>query len=408
MSDHFLRRGRPGLGPTDEMMLWNIHATRSVRTIQAILRTERPATSADLDRLAAQLDTSHLSRSIRHHRPATLRRPTWTPAQPGRGDNHGVTGSPSGWRAWLDEQAYTPLTAASWRIAATQIGDTSLISVVVPHLYSDGGGLVAALAGTPAVTNRIPEHHQPAARLAANDLHIPSAAGDDSEAPIRFDTAYTSIDMQRWRDTARHAGVNPNDALVYACARAFTEQRPTHDARVGVPVDTRRQHRVSGEANQLTVVPLTVNTTQPVTAIAETLHTLLADPEHLSPITVPNIVYRCLPEPLRRRAKRPGTKSCELLVSNFGQVLGPGGIATVGDCPVSAASFRTVNTPGLHRTRQRTRASIAAAGSHHLLTLTVSVDPEILDAIEMATSITRALDPTPATPCQPHCTASKR
>jgi len=380
---------RSALGPTDEMMLWNMYQTQSVRTIQAVLETSRPITAEELDQLAAQLERSHLSRTVRHRRPRWWLIPSWTAPTPGRGEHRALT-APHCWRSWLDQQVYTPLAAGrNWRLAAIPHNNATLISLVVPHLYTDGNGLVTALSDTPDALVR------PGGRVAttANRLDTaPRIADRPEQAPfVQFDTAYLTIDLASWRSTAQQAGLTPNDVLVYACAQAFLRQQARREVRVGIPVSTRDPHAPTGEANELTVIPITVAATSTPTDMAAALRARISDPYQLSPITIPPWIYRVLPTPLRQRAKKPGTKSCELLVSNFGPVLGPPQTTSVGGGPIANAFFRTVNTPGTHRSRQRTRVSVVAAGSNNTLALTISADPDAIDTARMAAAIATTL-----------------
>lgn len=370
---------------TDEMMWWNIQRTRSTRTIQAVITTARPITDTEIATLRDQLEASHLGRVPVAGTPEWVRRPRWEPARGRRGEL-----APASRNAdlsltdWLDEQVYTPLSEGQWRLAAHR-GPSSTVSLVVPHLYTDGAALVRALAGY----RREP---QSATAVAARDCGPAITTHVAAEDPAIFRTRYVRIPLSQIGELAAATGTTVNTVVVHAVCRAYCQLLDRASVVVGIPVSTRAPDAPVTAANELTVVPVPVAAGESLTATAARLARAVADPRALRPARVGPRSYALLPTSVRRRLKRPGTAAVELLISNFGRVT-PQRLSRLAGCPVSESAFRTLNVPALDRARQRTRATVVATGNRDHLALTVSVDPATVDPDALSALITAALAP---------------
>ncbi|MFJ1876940.1 hypothetical protein [Streptomyces chartreusis] len=395
------------LNSTDEMLHRAATALGSSRIVQVLWRLDTPPSHAELRAEWDRLNGGLLSRrAASAHVPGARRRWVRTPnTHPLQLDHHALTDATAA--QWIDTQVQVPLPADStalWRLAAAPYDDGCLVSLTVPHLRSDGLGLLNAIAArTPAcrphdsdaaealdqTTRAITETARWSLRLASDPRQRaliraalrprPTAAGP-AERPRFFNTAIITADAAEWQEQARRHGGTPNSLFVEIAANLVRSRVPraTHDGiHVGIPMSTRRP---AGDerANALVVVPLGLPGGPAHHAdlhpTRQATKTLLQETGAHSATLVPEALWHLLPARLAAALKSPGAQQTDVVASNFGHA--PEAVVEFAGGTARSVALRTMNVPGLVPNRARLRASLCLLRVGRQMTVTVTGMPD--------------------------------
>lgn len=395
------------LNSTDEMLHRAAATLGSSRIVQVLWRLDRPPSHEALRAEWDRLNSGLLSRRAASARVPGARR-RWVQkanTHPLHLDRHPLTDVTA--PQWIDTQVQVPLPADStdlWRLAAAPYHDGCLVSLTVPHLRSDGLGLLNAIAArTPArrphdsdaaealeqTTRAITETARWSLRLAGDPRQRrlirgvlrprPTSAGP-AERPRFFNTAILTVDAAEWQEQARRYGGTPNSLFVEIAANLVRSQVPRaaqDGIHVGIPMSTRSLAS-DDRANALVVVPLglpggpahhaDLHSTRQATK------TLLQGTGAHSATLVPEPLWHLLPARLAAALKSPGAQQTDVVASNFGRA--PDTVVEFAGGTAQSVALRTMNVPGLVPNRARLRASLCLLRVGRQMTVTVTGMPD--------------------------------